>query len=73
MENLIRMTGMSNGELAEALNVSPVTISNWRRGRTHPPKRKLLKLMELSRTILKLNEHILTSYETCFKLERNPE
>lgn len=73
MENLIRMTGLSNGELAEALNVSAVTISNWRRGHSHPPKRKLLKLIALSRTILNLNEQLLTSYETCFKLERNPE
>lgn len=73
MENLIRMTGMSNAELASALDVSSVTISNWRRGHSSPPKRKMIKLITLARNIAILNEHILTSYETCFNLERNPE
>lgn len=68
MENLIRMTGMSNAELAEALNVSPVTVSNWKRGHSSPPKRKMIKLITLARNIYTLNEHILTSYETCFNL-----
>jgi len=73
METLIRMTGMSNAELAEALGVTAVTISNWKRGHSHPPKRKILKLLELSRTILELNNQLLTTYETFFIVERNPK
>lgn len=73
MESLINATGMSNAELAAMLDVSPVTISNWKREHSTPPKRKMLRLLKLARARLEYHECILTAYETCYKIERNPK
>lgn len=47
MSSLRRERGMSQSQLAEAVGVSVVTISNWENGRANPKTGYLLKLAQV--------------------------
>lgn len=55
-------------ELADKLGVSAVTISNWKRGFSTPPKRKLIKVIELAEVENKKQAELLTFLKTHYNI-----